>query len=238
MTITIVPYGSGKILDCVTRIFDSNTEYNSDDIKWLINVFTKNYNYLGQNPNKYYSLLTLVNMRIFSGYFAHIFNYKLTKYTKERNEQEITKLFFNPEFKEVLDNNILSEDEKNELLKIFEMEVYTTNLFMKKISINTNLTERFDEVFEECYIDVYTKIFRNDVKNPKNEFQDFILVTEYNPRTKTNHAYTFKLIDLLIQCFNQNFTHKLSDITIKSLCDKFETELKIIEYNMQILATI
>lgn len=238
MSINIVPYGSGKILECISRIFDSNTEYTSEDVKWLMNIFVKNYSYLSQNSYKYYSLLTLANMRIFSGYFAHIFNYKLTKFTKERSEQEVTNLFMNPEFNEIKDNNILSLEEKNELLKVFEMEVYVTNFFMKKNSINTDFGDKFDEVFEECYVDVYTKLFRNDVKTPKNEFQDFVLVTEHNPRTKTNHAYTFKLIDLLIQCFNQNFTHKLSDVTIKSLCDKFETELKIIEYNMQVLATI
>ena len=238
MSINIVPYGTSKILECVSRIFDSNTEYNAEDIKWLINIFLKSYNSLIQNPYKYYSLLTLVNMRIFCGYFAHIFNYKLTKFTKERNEQEVYKLFLNPEFKEILGNNILSETERNELMKVFEMEVYVTNLFMKKVSINTSITERFDEVFEECYMDVYTKLFRNDVNTPKNEFQDFVLVTEHNPRTKTNHAYTFKLIDLLIQCVSQNFTHNLSDVTIQSLCNKFETELKIIEYNMQVLATI
>lgn len=238
MTVILYPLGTSNVFKCIEKIIQTNLEYTQDDIEWLMEIFRERYQELGSNPEKFYTLLSLLNMKIFSGYFAHIFNYRLSKYTKDRNLENVLEMIYSPEYIEVQDNELLNDNEKRDLLNTLFVEAMTTNLTIKRITLNPPLLLNFEKTFEESYNDLYSKIYYKILPNNRSGFQDFIVITEYNQKSKSNHAYTFKLIDLLIQCYNQSYSQKLSEVTIQNIHNKFHLELKIIENNMLILSKI
>lgn len=238
MTVVLYPLGTSKVFECIEKILQTNVEYNSDDVHWLLEIFRVRYIELGANPEKFYTLLTLLNMKIFSGYFAHVFNYRISKYTKDRNIDGVMEMFYNPEFTEVQDNELLNDNEKRDLLNTLFLESMTTNLTIKRITLNQELIYNFERTFEESYNDLYSKIYYKILPNNRSGFQDFVVITEYSQKSKSNLAHTYKLIDLLIQCYNQSYSEKLSEVSIQNICSKFDLELKIIEHNMLVLSKI
>lgn len=238
MSFRIVPYGTDIILKYTDRLLKVNPDYTQDDIEWLKEFLIRNYSLLIENPYKMYMFLTLINGKIFSGYFSYIFNFNLNKSIKDRNYSQCFELVLNPTFEEVFENDKLSEKEKTHLLNNTSLEILSTNLTIKKLTLYPSKMNQIHDIFDESYMDLYSKIYHRKVKHNRSGFQDFILVTEHNPITQTNHVHTYKLLNIILQCINDEFSDKLTSNTITDIKKRFEIEIKMVQYTYSVLSKL
>lgn len=238
MNVVVIPNGISKSLRFIQKIFESNPELNNEDISWIMDIIQNNYDNLVNNPKNYYKFLTLSYNKIFCGFFAHIHNFKLIKFCRERNTINFINLMYNCKFEEVENNIFLTEEERNEMNTILTMEMLAINLTLKQYCLNNSVINKFEKSIEESYTEIYNKMYIQSVRNCKCNFQDFVVVTEYNNRTKSNHAYTYKLIDILIYLVQNNTLENLNQQTIDNLKKKYKIELKITENNLKVIATL
>jgi len=234
----IVPESLIKTFTYVKHVFSSNNEYTEDDIEWMMNIIQSNIKLLIKNSYNFYKFLTITNLKCFTGYFSHVYNFKLVKSVKDRHSVNFINHILNLDFDEFEQNNLLNDSEYNELKNILELDILTSNITLKRLTLNSELVNFIDKTFEESCIDIYNNLYKDKIEDSKCNFQDFIIVKEYNQQTKTDHAYTFRLIDILIYIINENYPDYLNSKTIDIIREKFNLELKITEYNLRLLSNI
>jgi hypothetical protein len=224
--------GDIYIYKYITRCLHTNTELNQEDVDWFLYHFYNNYVDITREITKFYITLSLINHSTFCGYFSQKYNNKLTKAIKERDGSDLLRLIQNPKFEEVVDNDLLNKAEQKELLDILQLEAYTANLTVKRMATNNKNIEDIEKIYRESYNELFNKIFFKKIKFSRADFQEFILITEYNPKTRHSHAYTFRLIDILSQCITNVFSYSISESNIKSIKTRFILELKMVQYSL------
>jgi hypothetical protein len=224
--------GDIHIYKYITRCLHTNTELNKDDIDWFLYHLYNNYIEITREITKFYIMLSLINQITFCGYFSQKYNNKITKAIKERDGADLISLIQNPKFEEVVNNDHLNKTEQKELMDILQLEAYTTNLTIKRMATNINFNGDIDKLYRESYNDLFNKVFGKKIKFNRADFQEYILITEYNPKTRHSHAYTFRLIDILQQCITNVFSYNISENNIKSIKSRFILELKMVQYSL------
>jgi hypothetical protein len=217
------------ILSYVDYCFKSNTEYNIEDIEWIIYRFCSLYSVFNKEPEILYKMLALVNINSFCGYFSLSYNNNLLKAVKERDGKEFKTLLINPTYDEIYKNKLLNASEMEDLSSIFDMEALIHNLTLKRISVLES-DVNFEELYKDSYNEMYNKIFSLKISQNRSDFQGFIFLTEYNPTSRNSHVYTYKLIDILTQCITSSFTYEISQNNKDLIRERFSTEMKLVEY--------
>jgi hypothetical protein len=230
MAPTITLSGDKYVIQYLLRCMHTNPEYSLDDIEWIMYNIHNNYTTMIREITKFYTFLSLINYNTFCGYFSQTYNIKLTKSVKERDNNEFIKLINAPKFEEVLNNTLLNKVEQRELLDILQLETYAANLTIKRMSINTSFNGDIEKLYMDSYNDLFNKMFSKKINFNRADFQEFILITEYNAKTRHSHAYTFRLLDILKQCVTGEFNYELSENNIKSVKSRFVLEMKMVSY--------
>jgi hypothetical protein len=118
------------------------------------------------------------------------------KAIKRRDDTSFYNLAMQPKVVE-FESKDLSSQEKTEVSNLTSLDVMSTNMTIARMLINDEVSNNIDRAFEESRIDLYNKLYTGSFPESKAEFQTFAIVTEYNPVSRTNHAYTFDLYSLL-----------------------------------------
>jgi hypothetical protein len=236
MSLHIVPPGKSKLIYYVQKIFENNGEYSNDDIEWIMTAFKKSYDDCVQNIYQFYMMLVLVNVKTFCGYFSQMYNFNLIRVVNERNHKEFIHFLINPKIHEITENSALTETEVKELMNILSLEILTANLTLKKLTVNENFCNQISKIYEESHKDLFTKFYSKKIDSARSSFEDFVVITEQNPKTKVTHAYTFKFMDILLKLISNEYPEYLSDITVLNLKEKYSTEIKLVEYSIAMLS--
>jgi hypothetical protein len=176
-------------------------------------------------------MLSLLNNRTFCGYFAIIYNTNVFKCVKDRDDEDFKNYLLNPYFEEAVNSTELTETEKDEILNTLSLEAMTANLTIKRLTINDSLN--IEDTYLESYRELYNKVYINVIKSSRDNFQEFLFVMEYNPKSGNSHVYTFKLIDALTQCIKNKFTYDISKDNIDLIRKKYDIEIKLLKFSME-----
>lgn len=223
---SVIPFAQAKIYNYCGAILEYNTLYDEDDKKWIQYHILKNFNDIGKNI---YYILSIINVKCFTGYFSRIFGDKLYVCIKNKDEAGIRELLLNPMFPEIYDNKNLEENELEMLKTIVELDILTTNLTVKRLCINNFLINNIHKAFEESYSNIYYNVYQHKTEHNRLGFEDFVILTEENEH-KIKYAHTFGLYDILTEYIYSSFTVDISQENITKLKDKYYTELKLV-YN-------
>ena len=230
MTVNIIPHGINSIYNYVKFILGNDEKYTEEDREWLGYLILSISEYIDMNI---YYLLTIINVKCFSGYFSRIFNAKLCDLVKERNTDETINHLSKLEFPEIYDNKYLSEEESNMLKNLFDLDILATNLTIKRFCFNNYLYENISKAYEDSYNIIYMNMYASKVGNPKASFEDFIIITKENENTKIKYAYTFNLLDVLLQYVYDKFTFDIGEENIEMVKSSYSTELKMVRYYVE-----
>lgn len=166
-------------MDClykyVLKCFETNSEYIQEDLEWMMLHFNEAYPEFILNINSLYTMLSLINLETFCGYFSITYNNSLAKYVKERDAVSFRRTLLNPKFYEVEDNKYLTDEEKKELMLILNLESMVANLVIKRSTIRKDIRDlcseftknkkrfylQIDKLYKESYDELYEKIFSN-----------------------------------------------------------------------------
>lgn len=232
MPLIIVPYSIDKFCEYFHKILKSKNDYDEDDINWVANIFISNYDGLSENAENLYTLLTITNQKIFSGYFSMIYNSLFDSAVKSRDQDKFTQLLYNPVNPEITENTLLTPSEKQELTDNLRLEILTTNLSIKKILVNPIFITDIESLFYNVYNELFNKKYNLVVKKNRADFEDFITIEEVDITDNIRYAYTYTLFDFLRRCIDS----ELSVEIIEKFKPLYETEVKLIEYNRYILS--
>lgn len=223
---SVIPFAQAKIYNYCGAILEYNTLYDEDDKKWIQYHILKNFNDIGKNI---YYILSIINVKCFTGYFSRIFGDKLYICIKNKDETGVRELLLNPAFPEIYDNKNLEENELEMLKTIVELDILTTNLTVKRLCVNNFLLNNIHKAFEESYSNIYYNVYQHKTEHNRLGFEDFVILTEENEH-KIKYAHTFGLYDILTEYIYSSFTVDISQENITKLKDKYYTELKLV-YN-------
>lgn len=224
------------ILTTNSSINNPKLQYSQEDIHWATNVWIKNYDKIKENPETYYMVLTLLNRNTKSGKFAIIYNNTIRSVVEKRKDKEFLKLLLSPDYPEVFDNKLLSEDEKNTLISILKKEMLALNLLMKKLENAKQIQLIPSDLYNECYLQI-SLLQEEDIdldmmKYTSFESPNFTMISEYNENTDTYHTYTFDVLELLLMILlneNNMYTNKpFSETSLENTMSKYATEFKMI----------
>jgi hypothetical protein len=227
----LVPSSLNYLFDYTVKCFRTNPDYIDEDIEWMLIHFNSVYIEYIKDISKLYSMLALVNISSFCGYFSLKYNNLLTKYVKERDASNFKRTILNPVFYEVSENTYLKTEEKKELNTVLILESMVANFTVKRMITTRNRDS--EKLYIESYNEIYEKLFSDTVSSSKVNFQEFILITEFNAKSGNSHAYTYRLVDILTQCINNSFTYEISQSNINLIKERFNLELKIVEYALK-----
>lgn len=220
------------------NILNSNRYlYTPEDVHWMTHIWIKNYDKLKENPVNFYMVLTLLNRNTKSGRFAILYNNSVYASVEKRKEKDFVKLLFNPEFPEVFDNKLLTEEEKNQLKKLFQYEMTALNLLMKKQENEKIIQLIPSNLYNQCFLEVYAFFNKDTVsdllKYDTFESPMFVALSEYNETADTYHMYSFDLLDLiLLVVFKENniYTNKpFSEQNLENIHSKYALEIKMVK---------
>jgi hypothetical protein len=232
MTVTIIPLGVSKTLTYFVNVVKTNPAYSKEDVDWLLEAFVSIYDELKDETFRLTLLLTLLNQNCFSGYFARVFNSNIQKYTEKRNHIEVVNNFINPAFVEFSKSETLTEEERSQVNELLILDVTATNLTLKRMSLNPNLENNFQKAFDDSYSEVYNRLYINSVNSSRSNFQDFVILTEMNQKTKTNHAYTYKLAELLEKIIREEPMKEIEKSMLDNVTRKYYLEIKLLHYTL------
>lgn len=219
---SIIPFGISKILQYASYTLQDNTE---EDIIWMNQMIINMYYKLSEDTYKLYLLLTILNRKSFTGYFARHFNQNIDRIVSNKDETGFINAILHPNIVE-FESKALTKEEKTELTNLTSLDVMSTNLTISRMLINDSIGENLEKAFEESRLDLYTKLYIGSINSSKSEFQTFAIVSEYNPVSRTNHAYTFDIYSLLMG----NVSKQLSPETLKKVKETYSLEGKLITY--------
>jgi hypothetical protein len=223
---SVIPFGQAKIYNYCGAILEYNTLYDEEDKKWIQYSILKNFNDIEKNI---YYILSIINVKCFTGYFSRIFGDKLYVCIKNKNENGMRELLLNPTFPEIYDNKNLEENEIEMLKTVVELDILTTNLTVKRLCVNNHLINNIHNAFEESYNNIYYNVYQHKTEHNRLGFEDFVILTEENEHN-IKYAHTFGLYDILTEYIYSSFTVDISQGNITKLKDKYYTELKLV-YN-------
>ena len=225
MTIKIIPSGFSEIYSYTKSILEFNENYTPDDREWLANIILNICEYM--NTNIYY-ILSLINIKTFSGYFCRMYNDIILKEVKNRNNDGIIELLINPIYPEVYDNKNLNDDEKQVLINLLHIDILTTNLTIKRICINPSLNSNIVKAYEDSYSNIYYNLYQSKFEYHKIDFTDFVILTEENEITRIKYAKTFELFKLLSQYIYDSLSTEIGEKNIKYIKDNYYLEIKMV----------
>lgn len=223
---SVLPFGHSKIYKYCSAVLEYNTLYNEEDKEWLRCQIFKNIDDIGKNI---YYILSIINVKCFTGYFSRIFGDKLYINVKNKDENSIRELLLNPTFQEIYDNKNLEDNEIEMLRTVVELDILVTNLTVKRLSVNGFLVHNIAKAFEDSYNNIYYNIYQHKTEHNRVGFEDFVILTEENEE-KIKYAYTFNLYDILTEYIYNTYTVNISQENKNKLKDKYYTELKLV-YN-------
>lgn len=232
MPVAVIPVGVTKTLKYFSSVVKTNSVYKEEDVTWLLDSFVTVYDDLKTDTFKLNMLLTMLNQNCFSGYFSRIFNSRVQKYTERRNHTDLINIFLEPTFLEFSSNSNLTDEERSQVNELLVLDVTSTNLTLKRMSVNPNLEANFQKAFDDSYNEVYNKLYINSVSNSRSNFQDFVILTEMNPKTKTNHAYPYKLAELLEKIIREEPLKELDKTMLDNVTRKYYVEIKLLHYSL------
>jgi hypothetical protein len=230
MTIKVIPLGFSHIHSYAESILGFNENYTVEDREWLAHIILNMYEYM--NTNIYY-VLSLINIKTFSGYFCRSYNDKLLKEVKNKNTDAVVDIISNPTYGEIYDNKNLSDDEKQMLINLIHLDILSTNLTIKRISINPVLNSNIMKAYEESYCNIYYNLYQSKIDYNKIDFTDFIVLTEENETTRIKYARTFVLFDLISKYIRDEISQDMSDKNIKNIKDKYYLEIKMVYHYLE-----
>jgi hypothetical protein len=219
---SIIPFGISKILQYANYLLQDNTE---EDIIWMNQMIINMYYKLSEDAYKLYLLLTILNKKSFTGYFARHFNQNINKIVSNKDETGFINAILHPRIVE-FESKALTKEEKTELTNLTSLDVMSTNMTISRMLTNDTIGENLEKAFEESRLDLYTKLYVGSIDSSKSEFQTFAIVSEYNPVSRTNHAYTFDIYSLL----TGNISKQLNPETLKKVKETYSLEYKLITY--------
>jgi len=222
---SVIPFGISKVLQYLTYTVKTCTEYDYEDLAWIGQMVINMYETLSKDSYKLYLLLSILNQKSFTGYFARQFNHNLMKAVKKRDETSFYNLAISPKVAE-FNIKTLTEEEKTELNNLTSLDVMSTNLTILRLMVNDNNSNDIEKIFEESRDDLYNKLYIGSFTDSKADFQTFAIVTEYNPISRTNHAFTFDLYSLL----NGQISKDLNPETLANARETYTLEYKIINH--------
>lgn len=235
MPAKIVPGHFSKSSEYLEFCLRTNPDYNDNDIKWTLDIYLKHYDSLTKDSKKYYTAITLINRKSFSGYFSQLYNYLLVKNIQSKNESKLIELLLNPEFTE-MHRSKLTDSELEEVNNIMYMETLITNIVTLKYNLNSEsfgYNEIFiSKLFQDVYNETYLKLFSGTLPSRRSTFDDFLILTQYDTKTRSNRAYTYQLLEILIKIVMNNKDFFSSDKILNNLMEKYGTEVKLVEYSV------
>ena len=210
--------------------------YKKEDIDWMTNVWLKNYDKIKENPNVYYTTLTLLNRNTRSGRFALIYNDLVYNTVEKRKEKEFAKLLLNPEFPEIFDNKSLTEEERENLKTILKYEMTAINLLLKRQESSKKIELIPSTLYNECFLQVSLMYQQEEdpelLKYSSFESPNFTTLAEHNENTDTYHMYSYDLLDLIVLVtFKENnvYTGKpFSEQNLENINSKYAAEIKMV----------
>ena len=223
---SVIPVGHSKIYSYVGAILEYNYIYDEDDKKWLRNQILNN---IDEIKNNIYYILSIINIKCFTGYFSRIFGDKLYICIKNKDENSIKDLLLNPSFPEISSNKNLEESESEMLKTLVELDVLTTNLTIKRLCVNHSLIKDITQAFEDSYSNIFYNIYQHKTSHNRLGFEDFVILSEEN-EDGVQYANTFNLYDILTEYIYSSFTVDISQENINKIKDKYYTEIKLV-YN-------
>jgi len=227
MTINVIPSGASQIYSYAKSILEFNDKYNSEDTEWLALIILNIYEYM--NVNIYY-ILSLINVKTFSGYFCRSYNDMILKAVKNRNEGDVAELLTAPVYPEIYNNTNLNEDEKQLLINLLHLDILATNLTIKRICINPSLNSNIMKAYEESYSNIYYNLYQSKIDCHKIDFTDFVILMEENESTRIKYAKTFELYNLLMNYIYDNISKEVCEKNITYIKDKYYLEIKMVYY--------
>lgn len=210
--------------------------YKDTDIEWMTKIWLKTYDKLKETPEKYYTVLTLLNRNTRCGRFALIYNDLVYNTVDKRKEKEFVKLLLNPEFPEVFDNKALTDEEREHLKKILKYEMTAINLLMKRQESSKKIELVPSTLYNECFLQVSLMYQQEEdpelLKYSSFESPNFTTLAEYNENTDTYHMYSYDLLDLIVLVtFKENnvYTGKpFSEQNLENIHSRYTAEIKMV----------
>jgi hypothetical protein len=214
------------------------TLYTEAQIEWATKVWINNYDNLRKNTNTFYMTLVLMNRKTLSGNFSLIYNDNIYRAIEKKKEKELVKLYSNPLFTELYDNNLLNKDEIKGLEIVLKKEMFAMNFFIKSIENSSKIQEDFlnSDIYHECFYQIHSLVniyvSREDSKYLSTTNVNYVNIIEYNENTDSYQVMSFDLQNLLCLInFDENntYTNKpFDEKTINSIKEKYIVELKLI----------
>jgi hypothetical protein len=230
MTINVIPSGFSQIHSYTKSVLEFNDGYTPEDREWLAHIILNICEYM--NSNIYY-ILSLINMKNFSGYFCRSYNDMLLKGVKNKDNDSVLELLTAPIYPEIYDNNNLNTEEKQILINLLHLDILTTNLTIKRICINPILNSNITKTYEESYSNIYYNLYQSKFDYHKIDFNDFVILMEENETTRIKYARTFGLFDLLTQYIYDSLPKEIGEKNIKSIKDKYYLEIKMVYHYLE-----
>lgn len=215
-----------KIFQYTSKVLSTNENFTQEDIDWVTDTVKNMYEKMTENIYFFYMFLTLINQRCFCGYFARIYNNSILKCVKERNHISLINLMIRPVLDEFENNPSLTEEEIQELKDMLSLEVFTTNLTIKRFTLLDNSIDDIEKVYIESYKDIYTKLFSEKIKTNRAEFQNYIIITE--EKNGIDYVNAFYLHDVLSQVLTDKDMNNTEVIK-----EKYNLELKLVYHTLK-----
>lgn len=227
MTLNVIPDGTTIIFSYVKFLLANEDRYDEEDKTWLTQIIVNLIDYLDSNI---YYFLTIINVKCFSGYFSRTFNDGLYECVKSRDVEKTMQYISSLRFPEIDDNKLLSEEEVKTLRILFDIDVLSTNLTIKRFSVNNYLYDNLEKTFEDSYTNIYTSLYANKTDIHKANFEDFVILMEENGEPGIKYAHTFNLYDILVHYIFNRYNQDISEENIEKIKDTYHMELKMVQY--------
>lgn len=230
MTIKVIPSGIAQIYSYVLNILNFNEGYTLEDREWLAHIILNICDHMKTNI---YYILSLINIKTYSGYFCRSYNDILLREVKNKNVDVVMELLTEPVYPEIYNNPNINSDEKQILINLLHLDILATNLTIKRIAINPILNENIMKTYEESYSNIYYNLYHSKFDYNKIDFTDFVVLTEENESTRIKYAKTFALYDLLTRYVYDNLTDEVSEKNIKYIKDTYYLEIKMVYHYLE-----
>jgi len=229
MTLNVIPDGTSIIFSYVKFLCTNNDRYDEEDKAWLTQIILNLIDYLDSNI---YYFLTIINVKCFSGYFSKTFNDGLYECVKSRDTEKTMQYISDLKFPEIDDNKLLSEEEVKTLRLLFDIDVLSTNLTIKRFSVNSYLYNDLGKAFEDSYANIYTSLYANKTDISRVNFEDFVVIVKESGESGIKYAHTFNLYDILVHCIFNKYSQDISQENIDKIRDTYCMELKMVQYTL------
>lgn len=227
MSVKIAQGNTFKVFQYTNKVVSTNENFTPEDAEWVTENFVNMYNKISENVYSMYLFLTLINQKSFCGYFSRIYNNSIFKSVKERNQINLLNLMLHPVSEEFQNNTSLSEDENTDLKELLSLEVFTTNLTVKRLTLSVDNIDNFEKVYSESYKDIYNKLFKEKIKTNRADFQNYTIITEV--KNNIEYANAFFLHDILSNILLTNSQLEHEDV----IKEKYNLELKLVYHTLK-----